>query len=249
MNIFTALGAGFAAAGATYSLIHFLENMAKNATENVAKYAYLFKISKSILDIDSKFLENYSDFYFNISNFSLKEARINNLDKDRFFYCYLKPDLKYYCTEIKLEGSLGKLARMIYAEASPGAENLKCKIAVGEVIRNRLYSNIYKRRKYKNYIDVIEDKTWNKEEQKYFYQFRAIDKVKYTNTTNNIKNPLEKEDFLIVIQAMLITHFSNSNITNGALSFHQSSVPPSSPYYKYKEHEINCKNKFFFVIS
>ncbi len=161
----------------------------------------------------------------------------------------MRTDLKYSCKEINLNDNIGTLVRMIYAEASPNAKNFKCKIAVGEVIKNRLHSKIYKRRNYKNYKDVVEDRTWSEKHNKYFYQFVAIDKPKYAKTVENIKKPLEKNDFLISMQAGLIVNFTSSKISNGSLSFHRSSKPPDNKYHKYKQHEIGCKNNFFYIIN
>ncbi len=229
MNIFTGLLISAAASGATYLVLNKKKRKYKPA------------------EFASENLQNSSDFYFNISNFSLKGAKKNSLGKDRFFYCYLKPDLKYHCTEIKLESELGALARIIYAEASAGKEFLKCKIAVGEVVKNRLSSIVFKRRNYKTIFDVIKDRRWHKKQEKWIYQFDGYTGSKYNKTRTKIKNYLEKEDFLWCIQSALIVQFSKSNITKEADFF--SKGKPKSEYYDFTEIKIDCNNRFFKAIK
>ncbi len=229
MNILHALLIGAVTSGATY--------LALNQKKRKYKPA----------EFASENLQNSSDFYFNISNFSLKGAKKNSLGKDRFFYCYLKPDLKYHCTEIKLENELGALARIIYAEAKEEKEYFRCKIAAGEVVLNKLKSPVFKKRNYKTVFDVIKDRRWHKGKEKWFYQFDGYTGSKYNKTRIKIKNYLEKENFLWCVQSALIARFSGLDIVNGADFF--SKNDPISDYYDFKEIKISCINRFFKAIK
>ena len=135
-------------------------------------------------------------------------------------------------SEIKLNGEIGTLARIIYAEA--GGENYKSKECVGDVMKNRVESS-----KYPNsYKDVAEQKATIKSKtsgRTYdVYQFSSVDPKdksnwRYNNPTST-NNKQEKAKFAESISAAIKTTNCSESPTNGAtLYFSPKSMPAKRP--------------------
>src|SRR5574344_862033 len=144
---------------------------------NLSPYVYCADNPVILVDPEGK---NIDDYYYNKQGDIVKH--ITNNKPDRSFIEDKNGNVNTNWSEMKFRqidinhDNIGLLGRVIFAEAD--GENFTSKIAVGEVVKNRVESS-----KYPNtYRGVIEQKT------KKCYQFSSVDPRYKSNWRYN--NPL-----------------------------------------------------------
>ncbi len=149
--------------------------------------------------------------------------------KNRFFIYdgYGKP----FIDEINFNKDLGILIRLIFCEA--GSESYKCKVAVGESIRNRFYSNCYSF----SYFDGLKAVIYQPG------QYGCIKGKRFLDFQSYLDNSIERNAFLDSVSAGLKVVLQRSYwFPENMLHFRSDNEKPTNTASRYK---TSCNNNFW----
>ena len=156
-------------------------------------------------------------FYFYIDNktkkITIKCKKVNNEDR---FFVMKRSDGLYSPIEIKLNSELGIYIRVVMAEVydvNKIQQNAKDFTSVAETVRNRLYSECFKKYNYKKYSDVIFDEG----------QYGGINQTVF-HPQEYFHLPKVKERFILSIVGVLNATKLNSNTIKKAECFNKSAT-------------------------
>jgi len=164
-------------------------------------------------------------YYFALTG-DLKKIQPASDGKDSFFLQNNSSPSGYIPIDL-YNSDLGLLIRIVYCEAR--SETYKCKLAVAEVIRNRVKSS-----EFKNTLkDVIYEPN----------QFGCINHPSFLHYEQFINKPKEKESFLTAIVVSIKVLYQNSKIYPENLLFFRPDNKKPSP--KAVAYNIDCVNNFW----
>ncbi len=193
-------------------------------------------------NIDNHIFSTPHNYYITIGdlNYPIKEIRVqknNSQNIDMFFW---KTETMKSYLPVMLDSTIGKLSRLIFAEAHEYNKQMpfKCFLAIGQVVKNRINSECFKP-PIRNYNDVFNNK-----------QFLGLNSVLFKDSLEKIKNNIgqSKLHFIQAIVAAVNVYFNMSDdIVGNAQFFNQSRIISGidKRYWNEKYIAQYCKHYFW----